>query len=75
MRKLSKSAQNQAIDRAHRMGQKNTVFSYELITKDTIEEKILELQNQKKDMTDMIISGEDGGLKQLSLSDLEYILG
>ena len=71
----NKSAQNQAIDRAHRMGQKNTVFSYELITKDTIEEKILELQNQKKDMTDMIISGEDGGLKQLSLSDLEYILG
>jgi len=71
----NKSAQNQAIDRAHRMGQKNTVFSYELITKDTIEEKILELQNQKQDMTDMIISGEDGGLKQLSSSDLEYILG
>ncbi len=71
----NKSAQNQAIDRAHRMGQKNTVFSYEMITKDTIEEKILELQNQKKDMTDMIISGEDGGLKQLSSSDLEYILG
>jgi len=69
------SAENQAIDRAHRIGQKNTVFAYKMITKDTIEEKILELQKQKKELTDMVISGEDGGLKQLSSSDLEYILG
>ncbi|MEA3315472.1 MAG: DEAD/DEAH box helicase [Campylobacterota bacterium] len=71
----NKSAQNQAIDRAHRMGQKNTVFSYEMITKDTIEEKILELQTQKQDMTDMIISGDDGGLKELTSTDLDFILG
>ena len=71
----NQSAENQAIDRAHRMGQKNTVFAYKMITKDTIEEKILELQMQKKDMTDMIISGDEGGLKQLSSADLEYILG
>lgn len=71
----NKAAQNQAIDRAHRMGQKNTVFSYEMITKDTIEEKILELQTQKQDMTDMIISGDEGGLKQLTSSDLDFILG
>jgi len=71
----NKSAENQAVDRTHRMGQKNTVFSYKMITKGTIEEKILELQSQKQDMTDMIISGEDGGLKQLSSSDLDYILG
>ncbi len=71
----NKSAENQAIDRCHRMGQKNRVFSYKMITKGTIEEKILELQTQKQDMTDMIISGEDGGLKQLSSADLEYILG
>jgi len=57
------------------MGQKNTVFSYKMITKDTIEEKILELQAQKQDMTDMIISGDEGGLKQLTSADLEYILG
>ncbi|MEA2099722.1 MAG: DEAD/DEAH box helicase, partial [Campylobacterota bacterium] len=69
------SAENQAVDRCHRMGQKNKVFSYKMITKGTIEEKILELQSQKKDMTDMIISGEDGGLKQLSGADLDYILG
>jgi len=71
----NRAAENQAIDRAHRMGQKNTVFSYKMITKDTIEEKILELQSQKQDMTDMIISGEDGGLKQLTSADLDYILG
>ena len=71
----NKAAQNQAIDRAHRMGQKNTVFSYEMITKGTIEEKILELQTQKQDMTDMIISGDEGGLKQITSSDLDFILG
>ena len=71
----NKSAENQAVDRSHRMGQKNTVFSYKMITKGTIEEKILELQSQKQDMTDMIISGEDGGLKELSSADLDYILG
>ena len=71
----NKSAENQAVDRSHRMGQKNTVFSYKMITKGTIEEKILELQSQKQDMTDMIISGDEGGLKQLSSADLDYILG
>ena len=40
----------QAIDRAHRIGQKNTVFSYKFITKNTIEEKILDLQNTKKQL-------------------------
>ncbi|SFV60641.1 SWF/SNF family helicase [hydrothermal vent metagenome] len=71
----NKSAENQAIDRAHRIGQKNRVFAYKMITKGTIEEKILELQMQKQDMTDMVISGDEGGLKQLTPSDLDYILG
>lgn len=71
----NKSAENQAVDRAHRIGQKNTVFSYKMITKDSIEEKILQLQSQKQDMSDMIISGDGSGLKKLSSSDLDYILG
>ena len=71
----NRSAENQAVDRSHRMGQKNTVFAYRMITKDTIEEKILELQGKKQDMTDMIIGGDEGSLKELSSADLEYILG
>jgi SNF2 family DNA or RNA helicase len=71
----NKSAENQAIDRSHRMGQKNKVFAYKMITRGTIEEKILELQTQKQDMTDMIIGGGDSSLKELSSADLEYILG
>ena len=71
----NKAAENQAVDRAHRMGQKNKVFSYKMITKDTIEEKILELQNKKQDITDMIISGDESGLKKLTSEDLEFILG
>ncbi len=71
----NRSAENQAVDRSHRMGQKNTVFAYRMITKGTIEEKILELQGKKQDMTDMIIGGDEGSLKELSSADLEYILG
>ena len=71
----NKAAENQAVDRAHRMGQKNKVFSYKMITKDTIEEKILELQMKKQDLTDMIISGDEGGLKELTSSQLDFILG
>ncbi len=71
----NKSAENQAVDRAHRIGQKNRVFSYKMITKGTIEEKILELQSQKQDLTDMVISGDEGGLKQLTTADLDFILG
>jgi len=71
----NRSAENQAVDRAHRMGQKNTVFSYKMITKGTIEEKILELQTQKQDLTDMVIGGDEGGLKKLTTADLDYILG
>ena len=68
------SAENQAIDRVYRIGQKNTVFAYKMITKGTIEEKIIELQSYKKDMTDMVI-GQDGSLKELSSEDLNFILG
>jgi SNF2 family DNA or RNA helicase len=71
----NKSAENQAVDRAHRMGQKNKVFSYKMITKDTIEEKIIELQNKKTELSDKIISDDESGLKQISEQDLDYLLG
>ena len=50
------AAEAQAIDRAHRIGQKRKVFAYKLIAKDTVEEKILELQQSKKDLANAIIS-------------------
>jgi SNF2 family DNA or RNA helicase len=69
------AAENQAIDRTHRIGQKNTVFSYKLISRGTIEEKIAHLQKMKKDLTDAVISGDEGGLKVISNEDLSFILG
>ena len=51
-------AENQATDRAHRIGQKNVVEVIKLITKGTIEEKILTLQEKKKKLSDKIIDGD-----------------
>lgn len=53
--------ENQATDRAHRIGQKNTVNVYKLIAKDTIEENIVKLQEKKHALADQILSGEDMG--------------
>lgn len=68
------SAENQAIDRTYRMGQDKTVFSYKLITKDSIEEKILLLQNQKKELFDSIITSDSASIKSLNEQDIEFIL-
>src|SRR5260221_5262908 len=48
----------QAIDRAHRIGQSKRVFAYRLIAKDTVEEKVLELQNTKLNLADAIIRAD-----------------
>ncbi len=68
------AAETQAIDRAHRIGQDKTVISYRLITKDSIEEKILELQNQKKKLFDSLLSSDASMTKSLSKEDIDYIL-
>lgn len=52
------AVQNQATDRAHRIGQKNTVNVYRLIAKDSIEEKIISLQERKRELADRILGGE-----------------
>ena len=52
------AAQNQATDRAHRIGQKNTVMVYELIAENTIEEQIQNLQKSKQDLAEEILSGD-----------------
>ena len=69
------AAENQAIDRAHRMGQKNTVFSYRLIARNTIEEKILKLQAKKKELFDSLISSDSASIKQMDEADVDYVLG
>ena len=71
----NKTVENQAIDRAYRLGQDRTVFSYKMILKDSIEEKILKLQETKTNLVDSLISNEDGNMKTLSEQDIEFILG
>ncbi len=60
----------QAIDRAHRIGQKRKVFSFKLIAKETVEEKILKLQERKKNLVKDIITTESSFFKSLSKKDI-----
>ncbi len=66
------AVENQATDRTHRIGQTKKVFSYKLICESTVEEKILQLQEQKKGVADAIIPGQDQW-KNLSREDLEML--
>ena len=64
----------QAIDRTHRIGQTREVFAYRLVADDTIESKILELQQSKRALADAILGASSGGLKGLRREDLEMLL-
>lgn len=64
------SVQNQATDRAHRIGQKNNVHIYKLIAKDTIEERIIELQKNKAELADMIMNDENTSIASLTKDDI-----
>ena len=69
------AVQNQATDRAHRIGQTRKVTVYKMIAKGTIEEKIVKLQESKKDLADNIINGENVGIGGLSREELMDLLG
>ena len=64
------SAENQATDRAYRKGQKNNVQVYKLITKNSIEEKIYELQNKKSMLIDNVLSTKMSFINKLSKEDI-----
>ena len=64
------SAENQATDRAYRIGQKNNVQVYKLITKNSIEEKIYELQQRKAELTDNVLSTKVSFINKMSEDDI-----
>ncbi|MFL6232201.1 MAG: DEAD/DEAH box helicase, partial [Thermoanaerobaculia bacterium] len=64
----------QAIDRAHRIGQERPVFASRLVARDTVEEKILELQKSKRQLADAVIQADESLLAGLSREDLELLL-
>ncbi|VGO22556.1 DEAD/DEAH box helicase [Pontiella sulfatireligans] len=69
------SAETQAVDRTHRIGQKKTVFTYRLIAANSIEEKIMKLQQHKKELVDLVVSSDGATLKSLSEEDIDHLLG
>jgi len=68
------AVEQQAIDRAHRIGQENKVFTYKFITKNTVEEKILNLQRRKMRLATDLITTEESFVKDLSKEDIESLL-
>ncbi|RLD16674.1 hypothetical protein DRI50_01255 [candidate division KSB1 bacterium] len=67
------AVENQATDRAYRIGQTQNVFVYKMITKDSVEEKILALQEKKKKLADTFISTESAFFKNLDKKDIEVL--
>ncbi|MCD7893302.1 MAG: DEAD/DEAH box helicase [Erysipelotrichaceae bacterium] len=67
------SAKNQATDRAYRIGQNQNVQVFSLIMKNSIEEKIMDLQSQKKDLADTFVEGNDGTLSSMSIDDIKAL--
>lgn len=69
------AVEQQAIDRTHRIGQTKNVFIYKFITKDSVEEKILALQQRKLSVARALITTEDSFIKSLTMDDIKEILG
>lgn len=68
------AVENQATDRVHRLGQKNSVSSYKLLTLNTIEEKIVEMQRRKKGLVKKVVSCDDEAIAKLTWEDVLQLL-
>jgi SNF2 family DNA or RNA helicase len=69
------AAEEQATDRAHRIGQKRTVQAIKLIAQDTIEEKVLEMQRKKQALIDATVNATDGSIvSTLTMAEIEDLL-
>lgn len=68
------AVEQQAIDRTHRIGQTKNIFAYRLICKDTIEEKMLQLQDRKRALASELVSDDSAFLKRLTREDIAYLL-
>jgi SNF2 family DNA or RNA helicase len=68
------ASEAQAVDRAHRIGQERRVFTYRLIAKDTVEEKVVAIQADKRRLADAIVQRDSNLLGQLTSRDLELLL-
>ena len=69
------AVENQAIDRCYRIGQKNKVFAYRMICKDTVEEKIMKYKSKKEQVAESIISVDESIMKSLSQDDVKDLFG
>jgi non-specific serine/threonine protein kinase len=67
------AVEQQAIDRTHRIGQTKNIFAYRMICKDTIEDKIIQLQEKKRALAKDLITDDEGFVKSLSREDVEYL--
>jgi SNF2 family DNA or RNA helicase len=67
------AVEQQAIDRTHRIGQTKNIFAYRMICKDTIEDKILQLQEKKRVLARELIADDSGFVKSLTREDVEYL--
>jgi len=68
------SVENQAVDRTHRIGQTQKVFSYKFVTRNSIEEKILKLQKKKLQLSEALIRTEESFVKSLNTEEVADLL-